>query len=450
MKILHFNDEETKLHEYLEQRGHANVVVGADGDPWSIVRSRRFDAAFVGLHPHGMRLMRCLHQARADCFVTIITSDPDTRRAVEAIKAGAFDYLLSPLDFAEVERICIHMSRGEKRRREQRKLQDRLDAATGTPVLIGDSAAMSALGVLVGKAAASTAPVLISGETGTGKGLVARLLHETSSRRDKPFVSINCNAIPSALLESELFGYRKGAFTGADTNRQGLLAQAEGGTFLFDEISDLEPGLQGKILRVLEEGEVLPLGERKVQRLDVRFVAATNRDLNEMVRQDRFRDDLYFRLNVVPIDVPPLRQRMEDVIPLVRHFIEHYCREDGRQPLKISPSVWRRLSQHHWPGNVRELENVCRRAVALTEDHAFDTDVLDLSGSFARGGSADRTGHGSHGLHAARRNAEKVMIEQALTDGHGNVSAAARSLGISRTTFYAKMRQMGVAVSRTI
>ncbi len=444
VRIFHYNDEEKELHGYLEQRGHENVIVGAESDPFGTVRETSFDAAFVGLHPNGIRLLRDLHRRNPDCLVTIVTSDRDVSRAVESMKAGAFDYLLSPLDFAEVERICILMMRGERRRKERQRLQDQLAAATSSPQLIGDSDPMRRLHALVDKVAASSAPALITGQTGTGKELIARLLHSNSARSNGPFVSINCNAIPTTLLESELFGYRKGAFTGATSDRRGLLAQADGGSFFFDEISDLDLQLQGKILRALQQGEIMPLGASSVETVDVRFIAATNRDLQALVARKQFREDLYYRLNVVPVAVPPLCERMEDIAPLTRHFLDIYCRREGRAPLKVSPAVWRWMSGHNWPGNVRELENLCQRAVALTDDDTFDVDVLSLSGSF---GATVSIGAGA-GLRHARDAMERQSIEQALIDHRGNISRASRALGVSRTTFYNKLRKYGIDLQR--
>ena len=451
MRIFHYNDEETELHRYLAQRGHQNTIVGAESDPFAIIRGAGFDAAFVGLHPHGLALLQALHQKNPSCFVTIITSDHNTRTAVEAMKHGAFDYLLTPLDFTEVERFCILMAREQQMQKERRNLEDRLAEATGTTRMVGSSEPMRALHKLVAKAAASSAPVMISGETGTGKELIARLLHELSPRRENPFVGINCNAIPTTLLESELFGYRKGAFTGADRDRDGLLSRAHGGTFFLDEISDLEVSIQGKILRAVEEGEVLPVGGEAAKHLDVRFIAATNHHLEVLVEARKFREDLYYRLNVLPIHVPPLRDRMEDLAHLTRHFLELYCCSEGREPLKVAPAVWRWMGTYHWPGNVRELENLCQRAVALTDGDTFDTDVLALTGSFAgTPGPALPPGRDEppHGYRAARREMDRQLLQQALQDHGQNISQAARALGISRTTFYNKVRKLGLELPR--
>lgn len=447
MHIFHYNDEEKELHRYLERCGHTNTIVAAEGDPFDVVEQESFDGAFVGLHPHGLQLIQALGQRNSHPLVTIITSDQNTRMAVEAMKGGAFDYLLSPLDFSEVERTLIMMVREHEILQEHRRLETELGAAVGGGELLGSSKAMCNLRRLIGKGAASSAPVLITGETGTGKELVARLLHQQSTRRQRPLVSVNCNAIPSTLLESELFGYRKGAFTGADADRPGLLTSADESTFLFDEISDLELPLQGKLLRVLQQGEVLPLGATQPRRVDVRYVAATNRDLSSLVRQGRFREDLYFRLNVVPIYVPPLRERQEDITLLTLHFLRTYAEKEEQAPLRVAADVWQWLRTHHWPGNIRELENLCQRAVALADGDTFDTDVLMLSDSFTSLQGAvreTRSLESTPRLAAERDRAERQMIEVALTRHRGVVAQAARALGISRTTLYGKAKKMGI------
>ncbi|HTW94127.1 MAG TPA: sigma-54 dependent transcriptional regulator, partial [Tepidisphaeraceae bacterium] len=354
MKIFHFNDEERELHRWLADRGHVNTIVAADDDPFPVVRRSVFAAAFVGLHPHGMRLISELHTVNPDCLVTIITADRNTRRAVEAMRAGAFDYLMSPpLDFAEVERTYILINREQQQQEQRKKFQDQLAAASAGTRLIGVSAPVQDLRRLIAKAAQAKAPALLVGETGTGKELIARLLHEQGPRASAPFVAVNCNAIPATLLESELFGHTKGTFTGADRDRPGLLAGADGGTFFFDEIHDLDYSLQGKLLRVLQEDEIRPVGGRTTIKLNIRFVAATNQDLAQMVAERKFRQDLFYRLNVVPIRVPPLRERAEDVALLARYFVEMYSRCEGRPPLKMSPAVWKWMNNYNWPGNIR-------------------------------------------------------------------------------------------------
>ena len=443
MRIFHFNDEEKQLHKYLLANGHTNVIVDGQFDPFEAVEQESFDAAFVGLHPHGLQLIKALQAHNPNCFVTIITSDEDTRMAVAAMKQGAFDYLLSPLNFSEVERTHIMLAREHDMLLQHRRLESELAAAVGGGKLIGRSEAIRKLRRLIEKAASSSAPVLITGETGTGKELVARLLHEQSERSHHAMVSINCNAIPSALLESELFGYSKGAFTGADKDREGLLLSSSGGTFFFDEIADLEFTLQGKLLRVLQQEEVMPLGTTKPLPLNTRFVAATNCELATRVKEDRFREDLYYRLNVIPIYVPPLRERPEDIDVMCRYFLNKYAERETKPPLQVTSEVWRWLSDYHWPGNVRELENVCQRAVALAENNTFDADVLDLSDRFVSvSPGSESGGEASLGSRPARE--ERQLLEQALTSHQGVVARAARSLGISRTTFYSKAKKLGI------
>jgi two-component system response regulator PilR (NtrC family) len=457
MNIFHYNDEERELHRWLAARHHHNTVIPASGDPFSIAQRQPFDAAFIGLHPHGLKLIRELHAANPDCMVTMITSDRDTRRAVEAVRAGAFDYLLSPpLDFTEVERTYILMDRERQQQQQRQRFQDQLAVASASTRLVGVSEPVQNLRRLIAKAAKARAPVLIVGETGTGKELIARLLHEQSTRPQGPFVAINCNAIPATLLESELFGHKKGTFTGADRDRPGLLVEATGGTFFFDEIHDLDLPLQGKLLRVLQEEEVRPVGGRTSIKLDVRFVAATNQELPSLVSERKFRQDLFYRLNVVPIRVPPLRERPGDIALLARHFIDIYSRREQREPLKMSPAVWRWMNAHPWPGNIRELENLCQRAVALTDGDTFDTDVLALTNSFAPTEIVPlpvSTAVDVERLHGTRRNAhaqlDRQLLERALDEQNGNVLRAARALHMSRTTLYAKAKRLGVEMPWT-
>jgi DNA-binding NtrC family response regulator len=452
--IFHYNDEEKQLHQFLAERGHHNIVIPAEGDPFGVVQRELIEAAFVGLHPHGLRLMRALHQRNPDCLVTVITSDRDTRMAVEAMKQGAFHYMLSPLDFSEVERTYILMTREWQGQHERRTLQAQLAEAEGAERLVGVSEPMRRLRRILSKAAAGDSPVMITGEQGVGKGLVARMVHEQSPRRERPFLSINCGSIPKRLLEYELLGYKRGAFQGAEIDRHGLLTQADGGSFLFDEVNDLDLLLQGKILRVLQEGQLIPVGAHEPQRVDVRFIAACHQDISALIQQRRFRRDLFFRLNVFPIHVPPLRERREDIALLARVFLDKYSRKSERPVLKVEPSVWRWLSNYEWPGNVRELENLCQRAVALTENETFDTDLLRLTASFGVSPEDDQSAEpaaaaGVIGDYVAERaRMDKQLFERALREQGGNISRAARVLGVSRTTFYAKAKKLGITLPR--
>ncbi len=451
MDIFHYNDEEKDLHAWLQAKGHKNTIIGATGDPFAVIAKRPFDAAFVGLYPHGMRLIQELHAVNPACLVTIITADRNTKSAVQAMRAGAFDYLLSPpLDFTEVEGTYIRLLRERKGQEEHASMLDKLAVASAGTRLVGVSEPIQNLRRLIAKAAATRAPALIIGETGTGKELVARLLHEESPQRSGPFVGINCNAIPGTLLESELFGYKKGAFTGADSDRDGLIAQADGGTLFLDEVHDLDLTLQGKLLRVIQENEVRPLGSKTVRKISARYVTATNQDIPALIREKKFRQDLFYRLNVVPVVVPPLRQRPEDITLLARYFLDLYARREGREPLKVPAEVWRWMSAHPWPGNVRELENLCQRAVAMSEDDTFGTQMLSVSTSFAPPDLLPRT-TGATSYKAARDEADRETLQRALHEAKGNLSHAARILCISRTTLYARAKKLGVPLpARTI
>jgi two-component system response regulator PilR (NtrC family) len=455
LKIFHYNDEEHELHRWLAERGHANTIIAAEHDPFPVVRRVAFDAAFVGLHPHGMKLITELHTVNPDCLVTMITADRNTRRAVEAMRAGAFDYLMSPpLDFSEVERTYILVEREQQQQEQRTRIQDQLAAASAGTRLIGMSEPVQDLRRLIVKAAQTKAPALLVGETGTGKELIARLLHEQGPRAAAPFVAVNCNAIPATLLESELFGHTKGTFTGADRDRPGLIAGADGGTFFLDEIHDLDLPLQGKLLRVLQEEEIRPVGGRTTIKLNLRFVAATNQNLAQMVAERKFRQDLFYRLNVVPIRVPPLRERAEDVALLARYFIDMYSRREGRKPLKMSPAVWKWMNNYPWPGNIRELENLCQRAVALTDGETFDTDVLALTNAFAPAANrsdlaaapiaADSVSTEAAEYQTAHESLDRELLARVLAEHRGNVVRAAKALKISRTTLYSKAKKLGV------
>jgi DNA-binding NtrC family response regulator len=462
MDIFHYNDEEKELHKWLLEKGHTNTIIPATADPFAVISKRPFDAAFVGLYPHGMRLIQALHDQNPACLVTIITADRNTKSAVQAMRAGAFDYLLAPpLDFTEVESTYIRLLRERKGQEEHATMLDKLAVASAGTRLVGISEPIQNLRRLIAKAAASRAPALILGETGTGKELVARLLHEESPlpRSSGPFVGINCNAIPATLLESELFGYKKGAFTGADADRDGLIAQADGGTLFLDEIHDLDMTLQGKLLRVIQENEVRPLGSKTVRKISARYVTATNQDIPTLIREKKFRQDLYYRLNVVPVPVPPVRQRPEDIALLARYFLDLYARREGRQPLKVTPEVWRWMSAHPWPGNVRELENLCQRAVALSDADTFGPQVLAITSSFTQYSSETGAPQAAsekpetfpssnppltHNFKAARDHADRETLLQALHQSHGNITQAAALISISRTTLYARAKKLNI------
>jgi two-component system, NtrC family, response regulator AtoC len=310
--------------------------------------------------------------------------------------------------------------------------------------MVGRSPGISAVFELARKAARYSTTVLILGESGTGKELVARGIHTEGERADHPLVPINCGGIPETLLESELFGYKKGAFTGADRNKKGLFQEADGGTIFLDEIGELPLSLQVKLLRVLQENEVRPVGEAKATRVDVRVIAATAKRLDEEVRQGRFREDLYYRLNVLPITLPPLRQRPADVPHLCRHFLERFNRKLGKSIQTISPAAMARLQEYEWPGNVRELENVIERAVLLAEDAMLIPEHLPLTLGPRREPSGPEFPVMGFSLKEAQRSIEKRLITRALEETRGNRTQAARLLEISHPSLLSKIKAYGI------
>ena len=375
----------------------------------------------------GLDLVRHIRENYRNTEVVMITGFPSVGSAVKAIKAGAEEYLAKP--FTEAELLAAVRNAMDKLR-----VRNASRATGKTPPsqygLIGGSSAMQTVFSAIAKAAPTHATVLITGESGTGKELVARAIHYNSPRRSAPFVPINCSSIPEPLLESELFGHVRGAFTGAAESRAGFFQAADGGTIFLDEISDTSVAMQGKLLRVLQNGEVIMVGSSKPRKVDVRNVAATNKDLAALVRKGLFREDLYFRLNVLAIHVPPLRERGDDILLLIRHFAARFAAEMGKPPPRFSDAALRALRSHHWPGNVRELENVLHRLVVMTEGDMVEVSDLPLLMRFS-------ALHDS-GLNRTLHEVELDYIRNVLAKVDGNRSEAARILGIDRKTLQRK------------
>jgi len=367
----------------------------------------------------------------SDVPVVVITADSSSSRTIRAIQAGAYDYLVKPLEPETVRHVVM---RALDHRRLAAALRT-LPAADGRDArerIVGASAPMQAVYKLIGRVAASDIPVLITGETGTGKELVAETLHANSARRRGPLVRVNCAALPESLLESELFGHEKGAFTGAVERRKGRFELADGGTVFLDEIGDIAPSVQKKLLRVLQFGEFERVGGQVTVKADVRVVAATNVDLEAAVAAGRFREDLYYRLNVLRIDMPPLRRRPDDVPSLVAHFLDRYRARAGAAPTKISAEAMDALLAHDWPGNVRELENAIQRAVVMANDRVITPDVLELGVPHARLAlDVDALVRDGVPLTTVVRDVERAMAEAALRRTHGDAAEAAALLGIA-------------------
>jgi DNA-binding NtrC family response regulator len=377
--------------------------------------------------------------------------------AVQALKAGAFDYITKPFEQAELAKVIAKASRAHEIERQNAHAV----AEGDRPPFVGGSAAMRQIHEIVAKVADSPTTVLITGESGTGKELIARELHRNSSRRDKPLIKVNCAAIPKDLVESELFGYEKGAFTGAVGSKPGRFELADGGTLFLDEIGEIPVEMQVKLLRALQESEFERVGGIKTLRVDVRLIAATNRDLEELIRDGRFREDLYYRLNVVPIALPPLRERREDIPTLVEAFLDKYNRRLGKRVERVDDDAMQLLLHWPWPGNIRELENLMERSVLFADEpviraHALPDALRDRAA--AAGAAAPvatpppavavaLAGNGASMkeiVRHAQAELERELITRALEETGGNVTRAAKRLQISRKSLQVKMKELGL------
>ncbi len=376
-------DDDPGLRESLERtltREGYRVILASDGNAaLERLQAGGIDLVLTDLKMPGLTGIEVLRAAKAiapDVDVILLTAFGTVEEAVKAMKEGAYDFLTKPFQRAQVLRLIRQALERRELIQQNRALRQRLDDLLRQGVVIGSSPAFRRMMTLVEQVADSSATVLVQGESGTGKELVASAIHQRSARRKGPFVAVNCAALPETLLESELFGYEKGAFTGAAARKEGRFELADGGTLFLDEVADLSPVTQPKILRVLQEGEFERLGATKSTRVDVRIVAATNQDLGHMVKEKRFREDLYYRLNVITLNVPPLRERREDVRVLAQHFLRIYAAKNNRTLEGFTDEAMRRLEAYAWPGNVRELENVVERGVVLARGALMDTGEL--------------------------------------------------------------------------
>jgi DNA-binding NtrC family response regulator len=383
----------------------------------------------------GLELLRLLQQRAPAPRVVLITAHGSERTAVEAMKAGAWDYFRKPFEVEELLGVVRRALEAVRLAHENERLAGEL--ALGRTMVFA-SEPMRKLAVLVGRVAPRDVNVLVTGESGTGKERVAEAIVLASPRAARPWVKFNCAALTPELAEAELFGHARGAFTGAVRARPGLFGEADGGTLLLDEIGELAPALQGKLLRVLQEGEVRPVGEERTRQVDVRVIAATHRDLAAEVRAGRFREDLYYRLNVVQLGVPPLRERPEDVPLLARHFLARFAERFGLPGIAASDALVGRLAGRPWPGNVRELENALERLVALSPPDGLDLSLLPGAEPGAPGEERALP------LRERVEAFERGLVVEALRAARGNRSEAARRLGISRVTLHDKLRKWGL------
>jgi DNA-binding NtrC family response regulator len=447
-------EDEAKMRRLLElnlgEQGYGVHAASEAETGLNIIRQEKIDLVLTDLKLPGMdglEFLQMLKRTNATIPVVVMTAYGTVETAVEAMKAGAADYVLKPFSLEEIQLVIRKELDVHHLREENLSLREALGRRYEFKNIVAHSPKMQEVLSIVERVASTNSTVLLGGESGVGKDLIARAIHQHSRRASGPFVKINCTAIPENLLESELFGYEKGAFTGAVSSKPGKFELADKGTIFLDEIGDVPSAIQVKLLRVLQEREFEHLGGTKTLKVDVRLVAATNRDLRAALEQGTFREDLYYRLNVVPISIPPLREHKEDVPYLVDHFIERFARESGKQLNGIAPAALKLLMDFHWPGNVRELENIIERAVAFADGPILDArDIrLDLSPRFA---AADGSASGAvvpfppDGMTLEQY--EDEIIREALRRAGGNKSQAARLLGLSRNALRYRLSRMGV------
>jgi two-component system nitrogen regulation response regulator NtrX len=392
----------------------------------------------------GLSTLARLQERKVDASVVMISGHGNIESAVRAIKMGAFDFVEKPLS---LEKTVLVVANAVKQRRLEEENRELRETVGRRHTIVGDSYAMGQLLEQVAMAAPTNGRVLIYGENGTGKELVARTIHMRSRRMKGPFIEVNCAAIPEELIESELFGHMKGAFTGAVSDRRGKFELADGGTLFLDEIGDMSLKTQAKVLRALQEQVVEPVGGTASVKVDVRIIAATNKDLPSEIRAGRFREDLYFRLNVIPIFVPPLRDRNSDIPLLAEHFMAEFAREYGRRPKKLDAGAATGLRSYRWPGNVRELRNVIERLMIMAPgDTITVSDLVSLDVSLAS--TPEEPGAPMVPLHEARDRFERDYILRALAAQNGNISRTADVLGVERSNLYRKMRAFGIVPAR--
>lgn len=444
-------DDERKITELLAERiaaeGMDAATAASAEEALPAIERGEADVVLCDLRLAGMdgiELLRRAKQAAPDTDVVIMTAYASAETAVEAMRRGAYEYLIKPFQMDEVVMLLRRIIERRDLVSENAALRDRLAARAASGRIVGESPAIKAVRDLIALVAPADAPVLVLGESGTGKELVAAEIHARSLRARKPFVVLNAAAVPETLLEAELFGYERGAFTGAVARKMGQFKLAEGGTLFMDEIGDMPPPIQAKLLRAIELKQFLPLGGSKPVTVDVRIVAATNHDLEDLVRAGRFREDLFYRLNVFPIRIPPLRDRREDIIPIAEHFLREWkgAGRGGAAGPVLDAEASAKLTGYAWPGNVRELRNVLERATILSGGSAVPAAHILIEGERGGKGSVDerlRSLLGEAQLPAI----EKRLVELALEASNGNKSRAAAMLGITRRALYGRLEKLG-------
>ncbi len=446
LNVLVIDDDKAlaeTIAESLERRGHDCTVATSGKAGAAQVEKGEFDVVLTDLRMadiDGLAIVKKVRELRPDTEVFVITGFGDVKTAVDAMKLGASHYLQKPIDLAELRAV---VDKSAERARTVRELRRQLDEKFGFEGVIGNSPRMQRVLQLLKAYAPTTASVLVLGENGTGKELAARALHTNSPRKAKPFVAMNCAALNENLLDDELFGHEDGSFTGARGQRKGRFEHAHNGTLFLDEVGDMPLGLQAKLLRVLENGEVIRIGANDPVKVDVRIIAATNKDLAEEVKASRFRQDLYFRLKVGTVKLPALRERKEDLPQLGSHFLKDLAKKYGKPVPRVAPAVWKAFEAYDWPGNVRELRNLLDSMLVLDLDGELTQDDLPEDAG-VKPGSSPSISHNSGSDQLIGRPMEEVeryYMEQALALAQGNREEASRMLGIGERTLYRKLQE---------
>jgi nitrogen regulation protein NR(I) len=468
-KILLIEDDSgivVTLRRVLSDEGYAVEVETAGDTGLARARKEGFDVIITDLKLpglNGLELIRKLHAAKPRLPILMITAHGTTETAIEATQSGAYDYLLKPFEIPELLQLLKQAVDASRLMSEPVEIGE---AGHSGNAIIGKSRPMQAIYKEIGRVAAKPVTVLIRGETGTGKELIARAIYQHSDRANEPFVAINCAAIPETLLESELFGHERGAFTGAESRRIGRFEQADKGTIFLDEIGDMTPHTQVKLMRVLQEKTIQRLGGKETIPVDVRVIAATHRDLESLIKEHRFREDLFYRISIVPLHLPPLRERKEDIPDLIHFFLQKYAPEFNIQNPSIHPDAVEFLQAQPWPGNVRELENVTRKVMLLAQSYTISADhvrtaLARISQALPPPGTKSLQSYADELIAAAQNGdlsdaharmheaADRVLFERAMEMAKGNQAKVARWLGISRLTLREKLIQFGLHPSQS-
>ena len=455
LKIL-IADDESVAREGLVRalQNSYQTIEAVDGrDAWEKIQSEKPDIVLLDLSMPkltGIEVLELLKKNEDSPLVIMITAHGSERSAVEAMKAGAYDYVTKPYKLTELRKILDHATEKIFLELDNKRLRETL--AEDSDTMVGQSSSMRLLKKTVQKVAESEVTVHLTGESGTGKELVAQNIHDQSERHDGPFIAVNCAALPRELIESELFGFKKGAFSGANKDTPGKFQLANNGTLFLDEIGDMDKGCQAKVIRALEEGEVTPLGSTSNVPCNARIITATNQDLHQLVTSGEFREDLFYRICVVEVSIPPLRDRRSDILPLAEHFFKKYLTANNKYDLDITPEVCEILMNHSWPGNVRELRNVMESLVVLSGDKM---DHVQLENQLLRRDS-NSVGYSLNGRdfkeakQAYTNDLETSLISEALRRKNGNISRAAEYLGMQRQFLQQKIKQLGMDARKFI